>query len=169
MMEYFRRLDAASDRVQMREIGQSGRGRPLLLLFISSEQNLRRLENWRTTSEQLSRARIEEEAARRLAREGRAIVWVDGGMDDQEFATAQMPPEFAYRLVTDESPEMRKIRENVVVLLNPVLNPDGVDNDVSWYRALARVRAPRIHSHAISTASVSRAPGTPSAARMSCS
>ena len=56
-------------------------------------------------------------------------------MDDQEFATAQMTPELAYRLVTDDGPEMRKIRDNVVVLLNPVLNPDGVDNDVSWYRA----------------------------------
>lgn len=134
MMEYFRRLDAASDRVQLREIGRSARGRPLLLLFISSEQNLRRLEQWRNTSEQLSRARIDEPAARRLAREGRAIVWVDGGMDDQEFATAQMTPELAYLLVTDEGDEMRKIRDNVVVLLNPVLNPDGVDNDVSWYR-----------------------------------
>lgn len=134
MMEYFRRLDAASARVQMREIGRSARGRPLLLLFISSEQNLSGLDGWRVSSERLSRARIEEAEARRLARAGRAIVWVDGGMDDQEFATAQMTPELAYRLATDESDEMRKIRENVIVLLNPVLNPDGVDNDVSWYR-----------------------------------
>jgi hypothetical protein len=134
MMEYFHRLDAASDRVQLREVGRSARGRPLLLLFISSEQNLQRLEHWRTTSEQLSRARIDESDAVRLAREGRAVVWVDGGMDDQEFATAQMTPELAYRLATDDSDEMRKIRDNVIVLLHPVLNPDGVDNDVSWYR-----------------------------------
>ncbi|HSM60027.1 MAG TPA: M14 metallopeptidase family protein [Longimicrobiales bacterium] len=134
MMEYFRRLDGASDRVQMREIGRSARGRPLLLLFISSEDNIRQLDRWRTTSESLSRARIEETEARGLAREGRAVVWVDGGMDDQEFATAQMTPELAYLLVTDEGDEMRKIRDNVVVLLNPVLNPDGVDNDVGWYR-----------------------------------
>jgi len=134
MMEYYRRLDAASDRVQMREIGRSARGRPLLLLFISSERNLRELERWRTASERLSRARIDEAEARSLARDGRAIVWVDGGMDDQEFATEQMPPELAYRLATDEGEEMRKIRDNVVVLLNPVLNPDGVDNDVGWYR-----------------------------------
>ena len=134
MMEYFRQLDAASDRVQMREIGRTARGRPLLLLFISSEANLRELERWRTTSEQLSRGRVDEADAVRLSREGRAIVWVDGGMDDQEFATGQMTPELAWRLATDEGEEMREIRDNVVVLLNPILNPDGVDNDVGWYR-----------------------------------
>ncbi len=134
MQEYYRRLDAASDRVQLTEIGRSGTGEPMLLLFISSEQNMRELERWRGTSEQLSRARLTEERARQLARDGRAIVWVDGGMDDQEFAAGQMPPELAYRLATEETSEMQKIRQNVVTLLMPILNPDALKNDVAWYR-----------------------------------
>lgn len=134
MQAYFRDLADASDRARLVEIGRSAKGHPLLLLFISSPENLARLDHWRTTSERLARARIDGDEARRLAAEGRAVVWVDGGMDDQEYATAQMTPALAYRLVSSEEDEIRAIRENVIVLLNPVLNPDGVVNDVSWYR-----------------------------------
>jgi len=134
MQAYFRDLADASDRAQLIEFGRSAKGHPMLLLFISSEENMARLDHWRSISERLARARITPEEARDLAAEGRAIVWVDGGMDDQEYATAQMTPELAHRLVTSEEAEIRAIRDNVIVLLNPVLNPDGVVNDVGWYR-----------------------------------
>jgi hypothetical protein len=134
MQEYFAALAASTDRAELIEIGRTARNQPMLLLFISSEENMRELERWRSISERLSRARIGEDEARRLASEGKAVVWLDGGMDDQEFATAQMTPELAYRLVTSEDEETRFIRDNVVVLLMPVLNPDGVANDVAWYR-----------------------------------
>lgn len=134
MKAYFHALAEASPRASIHEMGRSAKGEPLLLLIISSEENMARLEEWRSVSERLARARIGEDEARSLAERGRAVVWVDGGMDDQEYATAQMTPELAYALVTSEDEEMRLIRENVVVLLNPVLNPDAIVNDVSWYR-----------------------------------
>ena len=86
MQAYFHHLADASERVALREIGRSVKGEPMLLLFISSEENIRDLERWRATSERLSRARISEDEARELARGGRAVVWIDGGMDDQEYA-----------------------------------------------------------------------------------
>lgn len=134
MKAYFRALDQASPRASLQEIGRSAKGEPLLLLIISSEENMRRLDEWRSIAERLARAEIPEDEAHRLASVGRAVVWVDGGMDDQEHATAQMTPELAWTLITSETEEMRAIRDNVVVLLNPVLNPDAVVNDVSWYR-----------------------------------
>ena len=73
MLEYYERLDAASDRVQMQEIGKSVLGRPLLLLLISSEENMRQLEKWRNMSEQLARGRIDEETAHRFAKEGNPL------------------------------------------------------------------------------------------------
>src|SRR3989337_2157618 len=73
IQDYLRRLDAASDRVRMIEIGTSAQGRSLFLLFISSEQNLRQLDRWRDISARLALARdLDEAAARRLADEGRA-------------------------------------------------------------------------------------------------
>ena len=134
MQSYFHQLADASPRVQLVEIGRSAMGRPMILLFISTEENLRQLERWRSTSEQLARARIDENEARSLAGGGKAIVWIDGGMDDQEFAAAQMTPELAHRLATSEAEEIRFIRENVITLLMPVLNPDAIANDAAWYR-----------------------------------
>ena len=134
MLDYYQQLDAASDRVQMREIGTTVLGRSLLLLFISSEENLERLEHWRNVSEQLARARIDEETARRLAAEGKSITWIDGGLHASEVAHAQMTTLLAHRVATEETPEMQRIRDNTILLLMPVMNPDGLDIIASWYK-----------------------------------
>ncbi len=134
MLDYYQRLDEASDRVQMVEIGRSVNGRPMKLLIISSEENMRQLDRYRQISERLARARISEEEAAQLATEGKAVVWFDGGMHATEKAHAQMTSELAYRIATEESPEMKKIRDQVITLIVPVINPDGVDIVVNWYR-----------------------------------
>lgn len=134
MLEYYGKLDAASDRVRMTEIGKSVTGRPIKLLIISSEENMRSLDRWREISEKLARARIAPDEAERLAREGKAVVWFDGGMHANERAHAQMTSELAWRIATEETAEMQKIRENVVTLIVPVINPDGVDIMADWYR-----------------------------------
>ncbi|MBC7892201.1 MAG: peptidase M14 [Sphingobacteriaceae bacterium] len=134
LLDYFQRLDKASERVKLVEIGKSVLGRPLVMLLISSEKNLKQTERFRSINEQLSRARIDEAQARKLATEGRAVVWVDAGMHSSEAASAQMMPELAYRMATEESSEMRKIREEVVTLLMVNLNPDGLDIIADWYK-----------------------------------
>ena len=134
MLDYYEQLDAASNRVKMIEIGQSVMGRPIKLLFISSAENMQSLDRWREISEKLARARISKEEAKELAEIGRAIVWIDGGMHATERAPAQMTNELAYRIATEETIEMKKIRRNVITLLVPVMNPDGLDIVVDWYR-----------------------------------
>lgn len=134
MIGYYRTLAAATERVEMLEIGRSALGRPMYLLIVSSEDNMRELERWRSISERLARARVGGDEARRLAGEGRAVVWIDGGLDDQEYATGQLMPELIFRVAAEETDEMRKIRRNVVALLMPHMNPDASENDVTWYR-----------------------------------
>lgn len=134
MLEYYQQLDAASERVQLRQIGKSVLGRPLLLLFISSEANLKQLTEWREISEKLARARIDQAEARDLAKRGKAIVWIDGGLHATEVAHGQMTSLLAYKVATEETPEMQKIRENVILLLMPVMNPDGLDIVAAWYK-----------------------------------
>ena len=134
MLEYYNKLDVASDRVQLIEIGKSVTGRPIKLMFISTEENLQKLNHWREISEKLARARISPEEAVQLTEEGKAVVWFDGGMHATERAHAQMTSELAYKIATEETSEMQKIRENVITLIVPVINPDGVDIVVSWYR-----------------------------------
>ncbi len=133
IVSYLRQLAQASDRVHIREIGKSVLGRPLLLLTISSEANLRELDRWREISEQMARARIDDEQAQRLSREGKAVVWIDGGLHATEVAHGQMTSLLAYRVATEESQEMQRIRDNTIMLLMPVMNPDGLDIVASWY------------------------------------
>ena len=133
LVEYFHALDEASDRVAIKQIGQSVLGRELLLVFISSEENIRDLERFRSISESLARGRIPEEEAATLADDGKAIVWIDGGLHATEVAGAQMTPLLAHRVVTEETAEMRHIRENTILLLMPIMNPDGLDIVASWY------------------------------------
>jgi hypothetical protein len=132
IVEYFRALDAASDRVVVEEIGESVLGRPLILAYISSAENVARLEELRATAEVLARARIPEAEARARAASGKAVIWVDGGLHATEVAGAQHSPLLAYRVAGEETEEMRRIRDDVVLLLMPVMNPDGLDMVADW-------------------------------------
>ncbi|MFW6010765.1 MAG: M14 family zinc carboxypeptidase, partial [Gemmatimonadota bacterium] len=131
---YFEALAEASDRVRLEQIGTSVQGRPMLLATISSAENLENLEEYREIAARLATdPDLTEEEARSLAERGKAVVWIDGGLHATEVAGAQFPPKFAYRLATEESEEARRIREDVIVLLMPVMNPDGLDIVADWY------------------------------------
>ncbi len=135
IVAYFDALDAASDRVVVERIGTSTLGRPMILALISSEANLRERERHREAARRLALAdELDEPEARRLAKEGKAIVWIDGGLHATEVAGAQHAPELAHWLATDEGEEARRVRENVILLLMPVMNPDGLDIVADWYR-----------------------------------
>ncbi len=132
---YFRALAEASPRVVLEQIGESTLGKPMLLAVISSEQNIRDRERHRDTARRLARAEgLTDDQARALAKEGKAIVWFDGGLHATEVAHGQLMPELAWHFATDESEETRRIRENTIVLVMANMNPDGLDIVANWYR-----------------------------------
>ncbi|CAN5816547.1 M14 family metallopeptidase [soil metagenome] len=133
--DYYGQLAAASPRVQRIEIGRTYRDNPIHLLFISSEENLGQLDRWRDIARRLARAHdVDEAEARQLAEEGKAIVWIDNGLHSTEVAHAQHGPLLAWYMATDESAETRRIRDDVILLLVPQMNPDGHEVVVNWYR-----------------------------------
>ena len=134
MLTFYKQLANNSDRVILKEIGKSSEGQPMILLFISTAENLLQLDKWKKISSELARARINEDKAREHAKNGKTILWIDGGMHATERAHGQMTAELAYRVATEESSEMKKIRDNVILLLMPVINPDGMRLVVDWYR-----------------------------------
>ncbi|MEO8362311.1 MAG: M14 family metallopeptidase, partial [Vicinamibacteria bacterium] len=134
-VDYFKKLDASSDRIVVEEIGKTTLGKPMLLAFISSEINLKNRLRYKEIAKQLALTKgVDEAKARALAQEGKAIVWIDGGMHSTEIANSHSMPELAHWLVTDESAEARRIRDNVILLLMPHLNPDGIDIAGDWYK-----------------------------------
>ena len=135
LQEYFHRLDAASDRVRVYSAGASTEGNDILVAVISSEANLAREDHYRDISKRLAYVRgVSPDGARALAREGKAIVWIDNGLHASEVATAQHALVLAHRVATDESAAMREIRDNVILVLLPAVNPDGMNMVVDWYR-----------------------------------
>ncbi len=131
---YFQKLSQESDRIRLAEFGRSAEGKPMYAAFISSAGNLRDLDRYRDISRKLALGEASAEEARRLAATGKVIVWIDSGLHASETAPAQHSPELAYRMVTGDSEETRKIRENVILMQVPVINPDGLDSIVHWYR-----------------------------------
>jgi len=131
---YFRELDEASDRLTLVEFGKSANGKAMYAAFISSAENLRNLDRYREINRRMALGEPDAEEARRLAREGKAIVWIDSGLHATEVAPVQHAPVLAHRMVTGETEEIRRIRDNVILMQVPVLNPDGLDWVVHWYR-----------------------------------
>ncbi len=132
--DYFKKVAASSSRVQLKQIGLTSMGKPMWLMIVSSAKNLRKLNQYKSTSEKLARAKISDSEARKLSKSGKTIVWIDAGMHATERAGAQMIPDLLYALASDNSDEMNHIRENVIILLCPNLNPDGQDIVTNWYR-----------------------------------
>ncbi|MGH7575534.1 MAG: M14 family zinc carboxypeptidase, partial [Longimicrobiales bacterium] len=134
-IDYFQRLDAASDRLVLLEVGRTSRGRPWYVALVSAPENLAAIERHREIAQRLAHpAELDDVEARSLAREGRAIVDISGGLHASEVAGAQHTIQLAYDLVSArDDPRIEHILSEVVLLLWPSLNPDGQEIVVDWY------------------------------------
>ncbi len=135
VVSYFRKLAAASDRVRFEELGKSTEGRPFVAVWISSAQNLKNLEKYRQIQKRLADPRKTPEAeAARLIAEGKTVVMITCSIHSTEVASTHTAAEYAYRLITEDTPKKRAILESVIFILVPSLNPDGIDLVTDWYR-----------------------------------
>ena len=132
---WFQLLGEQSARVRTEVIGETTEGRDFLLSVISSAENLASLDQIRTDNWLIAdpRGRTEERLEAALER-GKVVIFISIAMHATECAGPQFGMELAHRIATDESELYRKIRENVVVLMAPSLNPDGQDHVTNWYR-----------------------------------
>jgi len=136
ILRYLETLDGASDRMVLEEIGRSAEGQPMVIALISSAENIADRERYRAIAERLARATdLDEDEARALAAEGKAIVWIDSGLHATEVAHGQHAPELAYMLVAGESAELQRMRNDTIVVLMPNMNPDGLNIVTEWYRS----------------------------------
>jgi hypothetical protein len=135
--QYLHRLAASSNRIRIIPVGKTTRGLDWEIALISSPQNLEKLDRYKSIARQLALVRgLNDDSARALAREGKAIVHIDGGMHATEVAGAQHSLALAYKLVaTEGDPEIDAILDNVILMLWPTLNPDGQNEVVAWYRS----------------------------------
>jgi hypothetical protein len=132
LAEYWRKVDSESERVQVVSIGRTEEGREQLMAIISSPENMRRLEHYRGISKKLALGQASAAEADALAKEGKAVVWIDGGLHATEVLGAQQLIETVYRLSSLSDEETLRILNDCIILVVHA-NPDGMDLVSDWY------------------------------------
>ena len=135
LVSYFKSLGTQSDRVRYEEVGKTTEGRPFITVTISAPENLAHLDEYKAIQAQLADPRMTtEEQAKSLIARGKTVLVVTCNVHSTEIASSQSATLFAYRLATENSPEIQAILKNVIIVLVPSLNPDGQQLVVDWYK-----------------------------------
>ena len=131
---YFQALAAASPRVRVDTIGRTEEGRPIMLAVVADEATMRDLDRYKRYLAQLADPRtLSADSAAALARIAKPVYYFNAGLHSPEMGSPEMVMELAYRLATSDDPSIRRIRDGVITLINPVAEPDGRDRQVDWY------------------------------------
>src|SRR6202171_4013319 len=131
---YCRALAASSPRVRVFTIGHSEEGRKILLLAIADESGIHDLDRLKSATGALADPRrTDPAAAERLIANARPIYYFNAALHSDETGSTEAMMEMAYRLAVSEQPMFQRIRQQLVVLINPVSNPDGRDKVVDWF------------------------------------
>ena len=122
---YFKKLAAASGRAKYTVIGKTEEGRDQFMLIVTSPQNQKMLERYKTISQKLgNEVDLTIEEAKQLATEGKAVVWIDGGLHATETVGIHQLIETAYQLLSRNDDETLRILDDVIILMTHA-NPDG--------------------------------------------
>lgn len=131
---YMRLLASKSPRVKVLSIGKSEEGREMILVVISDEANLARLDRYREITARLADPRqLTDAEAQKLIAEGKPMYWASGSIHSPETASPELLMELAYRLAVEDSPFIQNIRKNSIILMTPVAETDGRDRMVDIY------------------------------------
>ncbi len=136
VVDYFQKLDKASDRVTFQEIGKTTMGAPFVYATISSPDSLKNLEKYKKINAQLADPRTflsRAKYAERLIEDGKTIVLITCGIHSTEVGSYLSSMLIAYKLASSNDADVKKILDNTIILLVPSLNPDGVDIVKNWY------------------------------------
>ncbi len=137
-LAYFGELAKASDRIKLDTLGKTTLGRPFVVATISSPENLKRLDEFKEIQRRLSDPRLlanqSESAINELIKAGRTVVVITCSIHSTEVGGTFTATELAYELTSQNTPEVKQVLDNVILLLVPSLNPDGTDIVADWYR-----------------------------------
>ena len=139
VIDYFQRLDGASDRVTFQTLGQTSMNKPFVMATISTPANLARLEEFKKIQDELADPRklgplaTRDRKAAELIKRGKTIVLITCGIHSTEVGSYLSSTLIAHRLASSTEPAIQKVLDNTIILLVPSLNPDGVDIVKNWY------------------------------------
>ncbi len=135
LVDYLQKLDAVSPRLKLVEIGESPRGKKMYIAFISSEANIENLEKLKEISRRLTlEPDMPEQERAAVIEAGKVFFLATLSMHSEEVGPSQAAPLIAYELVTSKDPQTLAALDNVVYMMVPNHNPDGMDMVVNHYK-----------------------------------
>jgi hypothetical protein len=137
LLDYWHKVARESGRIKLEEIGKTAEGRPIVMAIITAPANFKNLARYKEISQRLARAEgLTDDQAHSLAAEGKAVVWIDGGLHATEVVPAQALFTETYDLLSRGDPETLRILNDDILLLAPI-NPDGMELVSNWYMRAA--------------------------------
>ena len=134
IVKYYRALAAATPRVKVETIGTSDEDRELVVVWVSSDDNIKNLQKNRDQLAKIADPRrLSQDQIKQLIATTKPHYHLMGGLHSGETGPSEMLMELVYRLATETSPLIKQIRDNVVVSITPVADPDGRDRNVDWF------------------------------------
>jgi hypothetical protein len=142
ILKYYRALEKATPRVKVEKIGESDEGRDLVVVWVSSDANMKRLQQNRDNLAKLADPRgLPDVEVQSLINTTKPHYHVMGGLHSGETGPSEMLMELVYRLATETSPFISQIRDNVYVSVTPVADADGRDRNVDQFYCNADMAA----------------------------
>src|SRR6476469_3383558 len=134
ILKYYRALAAASPRVKIETIGKSDEGRELVVVWVSSDENIKNLDRNRDNLAKIADPRgLPADQIKRLIATTKPHYHFMGGLHSGETGPSEMLMELCYRIATETSPLIKQIRDNVIVSITRVADPDSRDRNVDWF------------------------------------
>jgi hypothetical protein len=144
--DYFNLLAKQSNRIHIKDIGKSSEGRPMITAIVTAPANYPKLARYQEISRRLSLNEVKDDAeARALAKEGKAVIWIDGGLHATEVLGAQQLIEMVYQMVSLTDEETMRFLNDTIILFTPV-NPDGQDLVSDWYMKQGNMNVPVLYN-----------------------
>lgn len=138
---YYQKLSQTSPYVKVEQVGVSEEGRPIQLVIVGNEETLKRLDHYKNQLSLLADPRkMGPQDPNTIINDSKPIYYLNAGLHSPEMGSPEMTMELIYRLITDPTPEIKKVLDNVIVLLNPASEPDGRDKQVDWYYRYTKAR-----------------------------
>ena len=131
--EYVKKLDAESDRMIVQSIGKTAEGRDQLMAIITAPENFKKLDRYKEIARRLATVdNLTDAEAHALAKEGKAVIWIDGGLHATEVLGAQQLIETIWQFASKTDDETMRILRDTIILATHV-NPDGMELVCDWY------------------------------------
>jgi len=135
IVEYFKHVSqAASNMVKLEQYGETYEHRPLYLAYISSPENMQKLEAIRMNNLRLANSTRDRAAA---MEDGTVIVWLSYNVHGNEPSSSEAAIKTIHALADPSNTNTKQWLKNTVVIIDPCLNPDGRDRYVNWYTSVA--------------------------------